>query len=178
MEGNVFITQAEHVSYVPVDEAIERKIYAWSDDASTKIKKYDMLPNRDGCYRIAAMCGGQAVGFAAFAPARWTAPLGRYGDAFIHSIEVAEPFRRRGIGRQLITMLEERAREYGHRQIRAWSSCESPEALHMWYAMGYAMCPASEPIYKHGKIKGLNPGYYYAKILNQSHRPVEQAKKE
>lgn len=157
---------AECVSYVPIDEAIERKIFAWSDDASAKITKHDMLPKREGCYCIAAMCGGQVAGFAAFAPARWTPPLEQYGDAFIHSIEVAEPFRRRGIGRQLITLLEERARACGHRQIRAWSSYDKPEALHMWYAMGYAMCPVSEPIYKHGKIKGLIPGYYYAKILN------------
>ena len=159
---------SKEINYVPIDEAVERKIIAWFGDA---IARYDMLPKRDGCYRIAAMCGEQVVGFAAISPVHWTPPLDRYGDAFIHSIEVAEPFRRRGIGHRLITMLEDWARESGHRQIRAWSSYESPEALHMWYAMGYAMCPAYEPIYENGQIKGLNPGYYYAKILNLT--PIE-----
>ena len=132
-----------------------------------------MLPNGDGCYSVAAMCGEQVVGFSALAPARWTPPLEKYGDVLIHSIEVAESFRRRGIGRQLITMLVDWARSSGYRQIRAWSSYESPEALNMWYAMGYAMCPAYEPFYENGQVayedgkaKGLNPGYYYAKVLN------------
>jgi len=153
----------QNIIYKQIDDEIERKILAWFGDA---IIKYDMLPKRDGCYCVAAMCGEQIVGFSAVSPARWTPPLEQYGDAFINSIEVAEIFRRRGIGRRLITILENFARENGYRQIRAWSSYASPEALHMWYSMNYAMCPAVEPIYENGQIKGLNPGYYYAKILN------------
>jgi RimJ/RimL family protein N-acetyltransferase len=159
----IYAKKAEEISYVPINEAIEQKVIAWFGDGITK---YDMLPNRDGCYRVAAMCGERVVGFTAAAPARWNPPLEQYGDAMIHSIEVDESFRRRGIGRRLITMLEDWARDSGYRQIRAWSSFESPEALHMWYAMGYAMCPAVEPIYENGKVNGLNPGYYYAKTLN------------
>jgi len=159
----IYARKAEEITYVPIDETIEQKIIAWFGDG---IMKYDMLPNRDGCYRVAAMCGERVVGFAAAAPARWKPPLEQYGDVFIHSIEVDEFFRKRGIGRRLIIFLEDWARNNGYRQIRAWSSYESPEALYMWYAMGYAMCPAVEPIYENGKIKGLNPGYYYAKILN------------
>lgn len=152
-----------HCEYKKIDASIEQKIIAWFGDAITK---YNMLPKRNGSYRIAAMCGEQVVGFAAIAPVKWTPPLEQYGDAFIHSIEVEESFRRRGIGRRLVTMLEDWARNNGYRQIRAWSSYKSPEALHMWYAMGYAMCPAVEPIYDNGRLNGLNPGYYYAKILN------------
>jgi GNAT superfamily N-acetyltransferase/SAM-dependent methyltransferase len=159
----IYARKADEITYVPIGKAAERKIIAWFGDGITK---YDMLPNRDGCYRVAAMRGEQVVGFAAASPARWKPPLEQYGDAFIHSIEVDESFRRRGIARRLITMLEDWARDSGYRQIRAWSSFESPEALHMWYAMGYAMCPAVEPIYENGKVNGLNPGYYYAKILN------------
>jgi len=153
----------QNIIYRQIDDAIEERIIAWFGDA---IVKYDMLPKRDDCYRVAAMCAEQAVGFAAASPAQWPPPLAQYSDVFIHSIEVAEPFRRHGIGRKLITSLEDWARVNGYRQIRAWSSYESPEALHMWYTMGYAMCPATEPIYENGQIKGLNPGYYYAKILN------------
>jgi len=153
----------QNITYKQIDDEIKEKIIAWFGDAITR---YDMLPKRDGCYSVAAMCGEQVVGFTAVAPARWNPPLEQYGDAFIHSIEVDESFRRRGIGRRLITMLEDWARESGYRQIRAWSSYESPEALHMWYIMDYAMCPAVEPIYENGKLNGLNPGYYYAKMLN------------
>jgi len=83
----IYAKKAENITYVPIDEAIEQKIIAWFGDG---IAKYDMLPNRDGCYRVAAMCGEQVVGFTAVAPARWKPPLERYGDAFIHSIEVYE----------------------------------------------------------------------------------------
>lgn len=153
------------IIYKKIDDEIEEKIIAWFGDG---IMKYDMLPKRDGCYRVAAMYNEQVVGFAAVSPAQWTPPLEQYGDAFINSIEVEESFRRQGIGRKLITMLEDWVRDGGYRQIRAWSSYESPEALYMWYAMGYAMCPATEPIYENGQLKELNPGYYYAKILNLS----------
>lgn len=158
----IYARKAENITYVPIDKAIEQKIFEWFGDAITR---YDMLPNGDGCYRVAAMCGNQVIGFAAMSPACWTPPLEQYSDAFIHSIEVDESFRRRGIGRHLITMLEDWASKSGYRQIRAWSSYQSPEALHMWYAMDYAMCPATEPIYEKGELKGVNPGYYYAKIL-------------
>jgi len=152
-----------NIEYKEINDEIEEKIIAWFGDA---IIKYDMLPKRDGCYRVAAISNEQIVGFAAVSPAQWTPPLEQYSDAFIHSIEVAESFRRHGIGRRLISMLENWVYDKGYRQIRAWSSYQSPEALHMWYAMGYAMCPATEPIYENGQIKGLNPGYYYAKILS------------
>ena len=52
------------------------------------------------------MRGEQVVGFAAVAPARWTPPLEQYNDAFIHSIEVDESFRRRGIGWRLVTEIQ------------------------------------------------------------------------
>jgi len=159
----IYARKTEDISYVPINEALEQKIIAWFGDG---IIKYDMLPKQKGSYCVAAMYGERVVGFAAVAPANWTPPLEQYGDAFIQSIEVDESFRRRGIGRRLISMIEDWSRSKGYRQIRAWSSYESPEALNMWYAMDYAMCPAVEPIYENGKVKGLNPGYYYAKILN------------
>ena len=158
-----YIEQLNEITYVKIDSALKQKIITWFGDA---IAKYDMLPDRDDCYRVAAMCEEQVIGFTAAAPVAWTSPLEQYCDIFIHSIEVDESFRRRGIGRRLITMLENWTQNSGYRQIRAWSSYESPEALHMWYAMGYAMCPAVQPIYENGKVSRLNPGYYYAKILN------------
>jgi len=72
----IYAKKADDITYVPIDEAIEQKIIAWFGDG---IKKYDMLPNRDGCYRIAAMCGEQVIGFTAVAPARWKPPLEQYG---------------------------------------------------------------------------------------------------
>jgi ribosomal protein S18 acetylase RimI-like enzyme len=83
-------------------------------------------------------------------------------------IEVDESYRRQAIGKQIIKILEKKAREYGYKQIRAWSSEDKVEALNMWYSLNYCMCPAAmlgqsiKPGFENQKIIG----YYYAKILN------------
>ncbi len=72
------------------------------------------------------------VGFAAIHPQQWIAPLDNYSDGFIEVIEVAKEYRRQGIGSHLVKLLEEFAKSYGYHQIRAWSSDDKVEALHMW----------------------------------------------
>ena len=124
------------------------------------VREEGCLVEGPGCCRIAAVDtdSGRVAGFAALRPARW----------IIEVIEVAKAYRRRGIGRALVERLEKFAAEYGYYQIRAWSSCDKVEALHMWRRLQYCMCPAVMLGQSVRKEFAQQPivGYYYAKLLN------------
>lgn len=86
-------------------------------------------------------------------------PLQGECDAYIDILEVHKNFRRQGIARRLIEMSIERARQKGTCQIRSWSSEDKIEAIHMWKALGFGLCPATT--YPNGQeIKG----YFVVKI--------------
>lgn len=153
------------IIYVEISDRIEKKLI---DHFGSWIKDYQCIQRGEGCFTITAMDGENVVGCAAVHPAQLIPPLELYYDAFIELIEVDEDYRRRGIGSHMIRALEEKAREYGYKQIRAWSSEDKVEALKMWYSLDYCMCPAAmlgssiAPGYENKQIIG----YYYAKMLN------------
>jgi len=155
----------DRILYQEIDENIENKIIEQYGDW---VHEYNCLVRGDGCYMVAALCGEIVAGFAAIHPARWIAPLEEHKDAFIEDIEVDEHFRRQGIGSHLVLMLEKWAKDFGYRQIRAWSSEDKYEALQMWYSSDYCMCPSAmlgqsiKPGFENKQIVG----YYYAKMLN------------
>ena len=154
-----------NIKYVEIDDEIEKKTIS---HFGSWIKEYDCLQRGTGCFMIAAMDNDEVVGCAAIHPGQWIPPLEEYCDAFIELIEVDEKYQRQGIGRAMITLLEEKAKEFGYRQIRAWSSDDKVAALHMWYSLDYCMCPAAmlghsiKPGFENKQIVG----YYYAKMLN------------
>ena len=81
-------------------------------------------------------------------------------DAYIDILEVHKNFRRQGIARRLIDMSIARAKQNGMWQIRAWSSEDKVEAIFMWKAPGFGLCPATT--YPKGQeIKG----FFVAKSL-------------
>jgi GNAT superfamily N-acetyltransferase len=63
-------------------------------------------------------------------------------DGYIDILEVDKEFRRRGIATQLIKMATERARVRGAHQMHSWSSIDKTEAIPMWKALGFGLCPA------------------------------------
>ena len=75
----------QNIIYKQIDNEIEEKIIAWFGDG---IMKYDMLPKREGCYRVVAMCNGQVAGFAAVSPAQWTPLLAQYVDALLTALRL------------------------------------------------------------------------------------------
>lgn len=155
------------IKYIEIDTMIENKIV---EHFGSWVRDYQCLQRGEGCFLIAAMDGDEVVGFATLHPGQWIPPLEEYYDAFIECIEVDEHYKRQGIGKMLVHILEEKSKEYGYRQIRAWSSDDKVEALHMWYALDYAMCPAA--MVGHSIKPGFQDqqilGYYYAKMLNPS----------
>lgn len=87
-------------------------------------------------------------------------PLNDDFDAYIDILEVHKDFRRQGIARRLIEISMERAKRTGMRQIRAWSSEDKIEAIRMWKALGFGLCPATT--YSNGQeVKG----FFVAKTL-------------
>ena len=154
----------QNIIYKQIDNEIEQKLFEIYGDW---LYKHDCVPKAEGSYNLAALCDGEIAGFATMTPKKWTKPLDMYNDMFIRAIQVVEKYRKQGIGRRLVEMLEHHAREKGYRQIRAWSSEDKVAALHMWYSMNYAMCPATETfLNKDGTLRQIVHGYRYAKILN------------
>lgn len=152
------------IKYVDITDEIEKKII---EHFGSWVKEYNCIQRGDGCFTIAALYEDEVVGCAAVHPAQFIPPLEKYYDAFIELIEVDENYRRQGIGKHMVGILEEKSREYGYKQIRAWSSEDKVEALNMWYSLNYCMCPAAmlgqsiAPGFENKQIVG----YYYAKIL-------------
>lgn len=155
----------QNIEYTKIDDEIKQKIIGqWGQ----WVQDWNCIPEGRGCYGVAATADAKIVGFAALGPQELTPPLNGCFDAYIMDIEVDEEFQRRGIGRTLAGMLEDWAKSYGYRQIRAWSSEKSVEAIHMWYNLNYCMCPAVMLGVSAvtGDPNEKVTGYYYAKMLN------------
>ena len=110
-------------------------------------------------FSIVAHRARQMIGYISVVWRDLPRPLADAKEGFIDFIEVREDHRRRGIARRLVQMAEERAQGNGACQIRAWSSENKREAIPLWKALGFGLCPADP------KDEG-SPGYYVAKRLD------------
>lgn len=132
------------------------------------VREYSCIRSGDSSHALAAFHGEQPVGFISAHVESLIPPLEDKEDFLIDAIEVDSAFRRRGIARKLIEKTEEWAKKRGYRQIRSWSSDDKKEAISMWYAEGYCMCPAlmyGEDLCPNED--GSRPaGYYVVKMLN------------
>jgi ribosomal protein S18 acetylase RimI-like enzyme len=70
-------------------------------------------------------------------------PLPETCEGYIDILEVHKDFRRKGIATQLIEMSAKRAKQKGAYQVRSWSSLDKTEAIPMWKALGFGLCPAT-----------------------------------
>lgn len=132
------------------------------------IVKFNCFHFGNGCFSLAAFKGEEPVGFISAHSEPLISPLANKYDAFIDVIEVDSNCRRKGIAKKMIELIENWAKNYGYRQIRSWSSDDKKEAVFMWYALGYCVCPAvmyGEDLSPNED--GSKPvGYYVAKMLN------------
>jgi len=111
-------------------------------------------------FAFAALDGDRPVGIIAVYRRRLPPPLLQTDEGFINIIEVSEGYRRQGIGTRLVELSLERCRALRLHQVRAWSSEDKTEAIPMWKALGFALCPATE------HPRGLEvKGYFVARQL-------------
>ena len=87
-------------------------------------------------------------------------PLPPTQEGYIDTIEVLEPYRRKGIARKMVELSLKRAEEKGVYQVRAWSTNDKLEAIPMWKSLGFALCPVT-----HGMWGVEITGYFVAKRL-------------
>jgi GNAT superfamily N-acetyltransferase len=111
-------------------------------------------------FSIVALHGKFLTGLISVYVKMLPAPLEETFDWYIDILEVQKDYRRRGIATHLIGIAAHRAKVAGVYQIRSWSSEDKIEAIPMWRALGFGLCPATT--YPQGKeVKG----YFVAKVL-------------
>ncbi len=151
----IFISKMNsEIKYTFADSSVRDQIRSeWGDKAADHM-------NLETGFAIAASSGGEIVGLISSSFNILPNPLPDTGEVYIDIIEVIEKYRRQGVASRMIDLTISHAKEYGAYQVRAWSSEDKIEAIPMWNALGFAMCPAA--VYPRGeKVKG----YYVVKVL-------------
>jgi len=142
------------ITYVDANAVLRDRIQReWGEVAARHM-------HLDDGFSIVALAGDEPVGLIGVVWRALPPPLPPTEEAFIDIIEVRADFRRRGIAAQLIALSAERARSRGAYQLRAWSSEDKFEAIPMWRALGFGLCPATT--YPRGEEVR---GYYVARVL-------------
>lgn len=127
----------DDIRFVDADERIRLRI---SQELGETASRHMHLA--DG-FSIVALYEETLVGLISTYWRKLPPPLEQDLDAYIDILEVHGDFRRQGIARRLIELSMEKSRQQGMRQIRAWSSEDKVEAIHMWKALGFGLCPAT-----------------------------------
>lgn len=111
-------------------------------------------------FSIVALAQDNLVGLISVYAKMLPPPLVESFEWYIDILEVQKDYRRKGIAKHLIEVVCARANATGVYQIRAWSSEDKIEAIPMWKALGFALCPAVT----HPQGKEVK-GYFVAKVL-------------
>jgi len=128
----------KEIKYVDCDTALRRRV---GETIGEMAERHIRLT--DG-FAFVALEDEKPVGLIAVYRSSLPPPLSETDEGFINIIEVSKDHRRRGIGRRLVEMSIERCRSQGLCQLRAWSSEDKTEAIPMWKALRFALCPATE----------------------------------
>ncbi len=128
----------DEIQFVECDAELKRRVGQVMGEVAER-----HIRLADG-FAVIAMAGKTPIGLIAVYTRDLPPSLAEPCEGFINIIEVAHTYRRRAIGRRLVEMSMERCRSLGLHQIRAWSSEDKAEAIPMWKALGFALCPATE----------------------------------
>lgn len=144
----------EVLAFLEADEYLQNRIEKeWGEKAA----KHTHLS--DG-FSIVVVDHETLAGLISVCRKKLPAPLFEALDWYIDILEVHQDYRRRGIATQLIDLVCERAKAEGVYQIRAWSSEDKIQAIPMWKALGFGLCPAVT--YPEGREVN---GYFAVKVL-------------
>jgi ribosomal protein S18 acetylase RimI-like enzyme len=142
------------LTYLDADEKIKDRIEKeWGEKAARHIHLTDG-------FAIVAFDGESLAGLISVYTKALPLPLVETFDWYIDILEVHTCYRRQGVATHLIDLVAERAKSAGIFQIRSWSSQDKIEAIPMWKALGFGLCPAVT--YPQGQeVKG----YFVVKVL-------------
>lgn len=135
------------IRYVACDAALKRRV---GEVMGPVAERHVCL--EDG-FTFVATEGTTPVGLLAIRRRRLPEPIPETYDGFVNIIEVSERYRRKGIAKRLVEMSIGRCRQLGLYQVRGWSSVDKREAILMWRALGFTLCPGIE-IHGGQEIKG------------------------
>lgn len=125
------------IHFMEADEAINaRVVNEWGE----KVARHMHLTQG---FSIVALHGEMLAGLISTCWRDLPTPLNGDFDAYIDILEVHRDFRRKGIATQLIEISMGRAKQKGMSQIRAWSSEDKIEVIHLWRKLGFGLCPAT-----------------------------------
>lgn len=142
------------ITYLEADRKIKNRIEKeWGEKAARHIHLTDG-------FSIVAVENDKLVGMISAYWRKLPPPLPETFDCYIDILEVHADYRKKGIATKLINTVCERAKEKGMYQIRAWSSDDKIEAISMWKALGFGLCPAVT----HPQGKEVQ-GYFVSKVL-------------
>ena len=123
--------------FIDADEALKiRVMKEWGENSARHMHL------EDG-FSILAMDENNLVGLISVYWRTLPPPLPETCEGYIDILEVHRDFRRKGIATCLIDLSLERGHEKGVYQMRAWSSLDKREAIAMWKALGFGLCPAT-----------------------------------
>ncbi|MGZ9164787.1 MAG: GNAT family N-acetyltransferase [Anaerolineales bacterium] len=150
--NNMQITNVSPIVYLDADEKMRDHVgREWGEKAARHMHLVDG-------FSIIALDHELLIGL--ISAYRKKLPLLETSDWYIDILEVHKDYRRNGIASHLIRIVCERAKKEGIYQIRSWSSEDKIEAIPMWKALGFGLCPATT--YPQGKeVKG----YFVARVL-------------
>ena len=112
-----------------------------------------------GSYSIVVTLKDKIIGFISTSRKQLILPLEKE-EAFINVLEVHENYRNKGIATKLILKTENHFKSEGIKQVRAWSSTDKYEAIHLWDKLNYTMNPST--IQKDNEVI---EGYFVSKKL-------------
>jgi len=116
----------------------------------------------EGGFSIIAFSGEAPVGLISVKWQDLPPPLPLTREGYINIIEVTEKCRRKGIGRKLVELALAKAKTERVVQVRAWSTNDKLEAIPMWKALGFTLCPVTHSMWKNTEVTG----YFVAKRLD------------
>jgi ribosomal protein S18 acetylase RimI-like enzyme len=95
---------------------------------------------------------GEALGVVVFLPPGGEgAAIAAANEAELSRLAVAEPARRRGVGRALAELCERRARECGAQALVLWSRPYQTAAHRLYESLGYRRVPARDASDREGR---------------------------
>lgn len=135
MTSNTTATDHRDIEFVDADEALRERIERnWGLHVSRHL-------HIDDGFTIAVLHGDTVAGVVSVKWCELPLPFEATREAYIDIIEVAEGFRRQGIGARLVELSLSRAKAGGACQVRAWSTNNRRGVILMWRALGFVLCP-------------------------------------